>query len=163
MTVGNLYIYFDSKQRLWNAIINEYFSQFTNEIMEILTESSNSAIDIFDKIAKMFFSFATSDPNRFKMMFFIPPPSSVKSSNISGSIDLTFIDLIRGILVKAIENGELKEEKVDFYANLFGAIGIGSILMISPELGNFGGGFTSEQEKEEFLEFTRKKLPFLFN
>ncbi len=158
MSQGNLYNYWSSKRELWYAIIKADFKEFEEGMEAIVREHHGLFIDLTDKLADYYFTFAKSNFRRYQMMFVIPPPLAEKEESDEIIYEAGTIIVLMKIVQKAVENGELIPLDVQklvlyFWSLVHGTTLASNTTLFSPEakLAQFGTA-------EEFQSFVKKLI-----
>ncbi|MFQ5976766.1 MAG: TetR/AcrR family transcriptional regulator [Candidatus Heimdallarchaeota archaeon] len=75
MSPGNIYNYVDSKRELWFAMFNDdYYADVIQIVNQITTNRSTSIVEKISQVLEFFFTFASENYSRFKIMFATAPP-----------------------------------------------------------------------------------------
>ena len=162
MSQGNLYNYWSSKRELWYAIIKADFKEFEEGIEAIVQEHHGLFIDLTDKLADYYFTFAKSNFRRYHMMFVIPPPLAEKEESDEIVYEPGTIIILMKIVQKAVENGELipldfQKLVLYFWSLVHGTTLASNTTLFSPEakLAQFG---TAEEFQSFVKALIRKQM-----
>ncbi|MFX0070076.1 MAG: TetR/AcrR family transcriptional regulator [Candidatus Hermodarchaeota archaeon] len=117
MSQGNLYNYFESKRELWIAIREQDFKKLKKEMEEIVITHQGEFSVLIKKLFEYYLDFAYKEKRRFQIMFMIPAPPSKKVGPIEQKYEVIDpLDVVRKILQKGIDNGDVKKQDVNSLA-----------------------------------------------
>ena len=123
MSQGNLYNYVKSKRELWIAIRIEDYKKMITEVQDIIDNHEGSRIDLLKEIAIYYLDFATKERNRFQMLFRIPPPPAKEKGPIEKNYKRKNpLNLIKHVLIDAMDAREIKERDVNQVAYIYYAL-----------------------------------------
>ncbi len=120
MTQPNLYNYVKSKRELWVAIRIQDYENLVYQMESLINEHQGNHVDLFEKMVIFFLDFVKNDYKRYQMLFLIPPPRSKKRGPLEKGYKLVNpLNIIKDVVRKAMEAGEIKEEDVDYFTYYF--------------------------------------------
>lgn len=123
MSQGNLYNYVKSKRELWIAIRIEDYKKMITDVQNIIDSFEGSRIDLLKKIAIYYLNFATRERHRFQMLFLIPPPPAKEKGPIEKHYKRRNpLNLIKHVLIDAMDAREIKERDVNQVAYMYYAL-----------------------------------------
>ena len=157
MSQGNLYNYVSSKRELWFAVVNRDFKDFENGMKSTIDSHSGPQLELLDKLADGYFTFAMEDTQRYRMMFSSPPKASSSTGPYETTHEPDSLSFIIMIIETAIEKREIIETEPGKLAFYFWSVLHGVILnylenceneSITIPLGDF----------KDFQKYVRNKL-----
>ena len=117
MYQGNLYNYISSKRELFFAIITSDHERFRMNMIKIVENHEGAYSDLLIKLAESYIKLAEINPNMLNMMFSTPAPPSKRMGSFEKSFKPESLEVIEGVIQKAIDNNEIWEVDVSLFSH----------------------------------------------
>lgn len=155
MSQGNLYNYWTSKRELWYDIVKRDFHEFEEGMYDLIRKHQGSYVSLFVNLADYYFTFAKNNPQKYRMMFVIPPPIAEKVGTEEKTFKPNTIAILLKIVQEAVVNGELKINDVEKFTLYLWSVVHGAVLISTTIVFDPDSGIAIFGTVEEFLEYVK--------
>ena len=129
--VSNLYNYVDSIRELWIAIKIEDLNFLKNKLEKVIKQHQGSLLELSEQILESYLDFARNEYDRFRILFFIPPPKSNKIGPLEKNYKpLYIIQMIQDLFQENLDPERKNERKIEILSYTVYSLAYGAAQII---------------------------------